>query len=523
MKQYKYKTSFSSVIKKISNLEIDKYISLAGLEKLRPLLPKNINLEESPDLIGVVGNLANGGISNKNGDGITNETAVEIGKNFIWRYINGVHRRGSILGVICNAGFSDFVSNKILTEEEARTQEDPINISIAFVLYKTVVSDKFIELLEESVDETSPNYNNLSLSWELAFDDYDISIGSKIIKDAKIITDTEDKKKYEKYLIANNGNGKDEDGNLINRIIRGSFLIPLGAAIVQNPAGDVKGLYLIDEDKNNEENDKDNKESISKTIITTLNNKITSQIENSNVINNDNIKEKSLSMSKKITKLEELTDETLKECRADNIRELIDEEIKKASEKWVKERDEKSNALVESEKKQKEIIADYTSAKAELETIKKQLEDLKNKAVVQERQEKFNGWMSYFDDKYELEKEDKEILASDLSSVVSDEDFTKYQKKMEILLKSKNKASLAAKKAAEDKEKEDKEKTEKTKESLASTKETNGEKIEAALENGEKGTNLPNGTTVEETLRDKFKKAFSAENMIQGLKKKVTV
>ena len=299
------------------------------------------------------------------------------------------------------------------------------------------------------------------------------------------------------------GNGQDDDGNIISRLVCGT-VYPLGAAITSSPAAKLSQIFVPDE-------------IISITVVNKSENSIiTSHSENLAVINNDiNNKnnEKPISMTK-ITKIQDITDEVLKECKANTVIDFINDEITKASDKWSKERTEKENALAEVQKKQSDALASTEKAQKDLEIVQKQLSEIQNKVVAQEKQEKFNGRMSYFDDTYELDSDYKGIIATDLNSLNSDEDYTKYQKKMDILLKSRNKETIVSQKLEAEKNKE-----KKTQESTASTKETNGEKIESALENAEKGAGLPNGTTVEKSLFDEYKEAFSLDNMVQGYKK----
>ena len=198
MKEFKYKSTFAGNIIKISNDEVDKYISKAGLEKLKPLLPEDVDLSKNPDFIAVVLNAAVAGRVNANGDAITNETAINTARNFVNKYVNIEHNRDRVKGVIINYGFSKFGSNDLLTEEEARSSTDPFNISLAVLLWKLTLGDKFVELLEESVDPTSSNYQKVNASWELLFSDFDIGVGTKNINESKIVTAEKEKKELER-------------------------------------------------------------------------------------------------------------------------------------------------------------------------------------------------------------------------------------------------------------------------------------------------------------------------------------
>jgi uncharacterized coiled-coil protein SlyX len=498
MNDYPFKSTFASRIQKISNSELDKYISIAGLEKLTKLLPKEINLNENPDLIGIVGNLCVGGLVNKNFDAISNETAIKIAKSFVYKYVNAEHKKNIIIGTICNYGFSKYGTNEILTEEEAIKEENPINISIAVLLYKSVLSDRFIDLLENSVDENSPDYNSLSFSWELLFKNYDICVGSKYVSEAKVITDEKQKQEYEQYLPSNNGSGKDKNGNIVYRLIKDDFCVGLGVGIVSHPAGNVIGLEIVNseekEEKNEEKND-DISQNSKSDVILDRNDKQINPEEN----------------MPKITKLSDITDSILKEVSASVITDFIDSEIDKANEQWKSQVSAKEAEAAELTNKLAAAAEKAEQAQKELADLTKKFEDLNNKVVAQEAEQTFNARMSYFDSEYELDSEYRAIIASDIKNL--DEDgFVAYQKKAAVLFKSINKKAIAeAKEKAEAK---------KLLESNASTPNPSAADtvVEDALKNGEKTNEIPNSTTVAEDLYAEWAKEFDPKNCIVKIK-----
>lgn len=500
MIDYPFKSVFAARIQKISNSELDKYIATAGLEKLTKILPKEINLEENPDLIGVVGNLCVGGICNKNGDSISNETAIKIAKSFVWKYVDINHKKNVLCGTICNYGFSKYGTNEILTEDEAKQEKNPINISIAVLLYKSVLNDRFIDLLESSVDENSPEYNSLSFSWELLFKDYDICVGSKYVNEAKIVTDKEEKSKYEQYLLNNNGSGKDADGNLVYRLIKDSFCVGLGVGIVNFPAGNVLGLEIVnnEDDDDEEENEKSDISQNSKSDV------ILDRNDNKQVNNEEH-------MPTKITKLSDITDAILKEATASNITEFINGEIEKANEQWKTQLTAKETEVNDLSSKLTSASEKAQKAESDLAELTKKFEDLNSKIVAQETEQTFNSRMSYFDSEYELDKDYRAIIASDIKDL--DEDaFAAYQKKAAILFKSINKKAIA-----EAKEKADAE-AEKLKQSNASVSNTPDSVVDEAMKNGKKTDEIPNSTALGEDLLAEWAKEFKPEDCIVKIK-----
>jgi hypothetical protein len=161
---FKYKTSFSGKITKIYHDEIDKLLATASLESLKGLFPANVDLKKNIDLIGCVFNGAVAGRMNANGDSLDAKTAIEINKFFLFKAFDLGHSRSEIIGVICNTGYSKFGSNELITEDEAKELNEPFNMAYAAVIYKTLLSEELIEKLENSADESSPDFGQISTS-----------------------------------------------------------------------------------------------------------------------------------------------------------------------------------------------------------------------------------------------------------------------------------------------------------------------------------------------------------------------
>lgn len=247
----KYKLSFSSKVTKISNTEINKNISIAGLEKLRPLMPENINLDDNPDLMGIVLNAAVGNKSNRNHDAITNKTLVSIAKNFLYKQVDLNHSRKNNVGVIVNYGFSEFGTNKLLTAEEVENNPNPVNLSLAILVWTSVLDDKYIKSLEDSADENSPDFAGISASWEMWFDEYDIAVSEDgLITGAEIFSGP-DAEKVDSYLPSNKGKGY-INGKMVFRVLKhdeNNIVLPAGIGLVEYPAAHVSGLEIINNSK----------------------------------------------------------------------------------------------------------------------------------------------------------------------------------------------------------------------------------------------------------------------------------
>ena len=101
MKEFKYKTIFSSQIKPIVSEDRDKYLA-KGSEKLKKLLPE-IDLERNHDLLPICFEAFNINFFNKNRDGLDSETAIKLYKTFAYKFLDADHKRSNIIGVILSS------------------------------------------------------------------------------------------------------------------------------------------------------------------------------------------------------------------------------------------------------------------------------------------------------------------------------------------------------------------------------------------------------------------------------------
>ncbi len=244
---FKHSATFTSHAKIVVPDEQDRFIAKASIEPLRGLLPAGVDPEANPDLLYVAANGAVAGMVNKNGDAVSAATALSIYRTCAAKYINTDHEKGSVVGVILYPGLSRYGTNEVLTETQAAALSEPFNISFAGVLWR-VIEPKLARYLEKvggDLDEFA-----LSMSWEILFDDYSIGIaneGSKNVWDAAVVTAQDARfETLAKRLRGKGGNGKDESGRDIFRIIEGDAIL-LGFSIVPRPAAEVKGILPINE------------------------------------------------------------------------------------------------------------------------------------------------------------------------------------------------------------------------------------------------------------------------------------
>lgn len=184
---------------------------------------------------------------------------------------------------------------------------------------------------------------------------------------------------------------------------------------------------------------------------------------------------------------------------------LIQEAIKKGSEDYIA-KIEAEKALV---KTAEEAKASAEKRASELEVtiaeVRKQLEELNQRAVASELAAKYQERMASFDEEFDLDDEDRQIIASDIKDL-TDEAFEAYAKKCKKLMagKAKKGGNPFAKKGEDKKE-------EKKDEGCASTD------IKAAIASVKSDDAAPvNGVQVDQDLYAQMAAAFGASFKLDG-------
>lgn len=509
MKDYKYKTSFSAELRVLTSEETDKYLSVASLSKLKGLIPQSFIDNASIDLIPFAANGAVINRANKNSDSISTKEALEIYKGFISRPIDVEHKTDRICGHIINAGFSKFGSDELLTPEEAALLNEPFNLCIAGYIYRRF-NEKFADAIEESNDPTSDLYGKINLSWELGFTGYNIVKGSKNLSEAQIITDPKEEEKLAKFLTINKGKGKDEDGNFIYRLIN-KDLFALGFGIVAHPAADVEGMFIPEIPAKKDKNEADakiienNKEKIS-NIETSIVNKVDMKILTS------------------FAQIENLTDDELKETQASSIIKVVADKIREVSDSWKSKHD--AIAAEESQAKK-----DAKEAKDKADNLEKEVKAMKEDSKKKESEASFNTRMGSLDESFNLEKPHRAIIAKQIRDL-NDESFASWLTDFEVMNASKKKStaddmdSEAKKKEADAKaakDKKDKEDAEKDPESKAAKKQKMVQAAEEALaklKESDANVLIPNTSSGNQSLTEKFAGSFTMEDITTKNKRK---
>jgi len=501
---FKYTTTFANLqIKPMVSEEKDKYLSLASISNLKKFLP-DIDTDKNIDLLPIAFDACVVNRVNKNGDAINSTTAAEILKNFINKPINIEHDRSRVIGCILTANFSKFGSNESVAELDVKDMKEPFYITLGGVMWK-IINPQLANLVEESNDPSSENYMKVSASWELGFSDYDLVLldsNNKNLEDAKFITDEGQKDKLSKNLKALGGTGKINNKTYIYRQVTGD-VIPLGIGLTSNPAADVQGVAVKDNDEiavidiKSKEDESDSSD---------INENNISQ-NDENTVNQEGVINRIIM---KIENINQITDELLKQVKASSVTDFIQEELKKASEVFVAEKNEKDLAVKATNEKYEALSTESEKIKEELERVKAALTKFEEEKVAKANEEAFNLRMASFDEEFDLSDEDRQVLATDIKDL-NEEAFAAYKNKMAVLMKEKNKA---AKKAKEEEMK--KAKASEIKEEVkasASSEQSATEVVDEVLDNSNVEKNsIPNSTaTADVSLREKYSKAFGFE------------
>ena len=503
---YKYTAKFEYEVS-ACEASAASYFSKASLENLESLIPSDVDLNKNIDLMAVAFNAAVINRFNKNGDGIDSKTAVAINNYFVHKPTNIEHNRDQVVGHIVSSGFSTFGDSQIMSEEQVLSSTEPINISLAAVVYK-MANESLAEMLEGSDSISAPT---ISTSWELGFNEYAVAVGSQDLKDCEVLYG-EEAKNLEKNLVAFGGSGKLEDGRACHRLVIGE-VFPLGVAFTTKPAADVEGVYVAEDKQiNNEELVAKSKSFNNMKNKSSQNNK-TNVIENEETIN--------METEKLINSLEALLDEKRRandfsEEAVASISKLVNDVIIEKSTEWKSRVEEAETQKQEIEQAQAEMANKYDAIENELKSAQEKIQQLEEENSVRERETAFNSRMEALSSEFELGEDDLKIVASEVQTLGLEEAaFDSYKEKFDKIWSHKNKEliksqaeELEAKIQAEVQRRLSENSVEEKPEAIA----------EAALENvEEEAENIPNNNSESAeddlSLADKFAQAFTSENI----------
>lgn len=514
-KKFPFESLFASdPVRIFSPSSGDIYLAKAGIDSLKPFLDSSIDLEKNYDLMGVAFNAFVVNRVNKNDQVISTEVALSSVENFKFKPMNIEHKRKEVVGMITGYGFSEFGTDKPLTLDQVKDKKDPFNVVLSGFVWR-IVDPEFSEKLEASSDPSSLTYLSVSTSWEMGFKDFSIAKGGKNLIESEVIEDQEKIDELKSRLSHFGGEGEDEDGlkmylNLIGEVL------PLGIGFTMRPAADVSGVKVAGSNDFNLNENITKKEEHQSLSSQTEKNDVKpviylNSLEGDGEIAASSIDEKRKSNKNKkdmlIKSINDLTDESLKQIAATDVRELFEEEIKKASEKFSLEKKEKEGVLAEIEKDKNNLISQVENLEEANKRLQAELEDIKNVFAEKQKEELFQNRMTSLDEEFNLEDEDRQVIGEQILNL-DEESFGKWYKAFSVFAKSKNKKanSISSEASLSDK-------NQRTEEEVKQIEEEASAAIINASARKEEKT-IPNGGEMgEKTLREKFAQAFSNKNI----------
>ena len=418
---------FEGKVREIRDEEFESFGLSQGAikEAAESLLPEGFDPDQNIDVLPVVFNLAKVNEFNKNGDGIDAKTAVAAVKRFINKPINIEHKKDKIVGHMINASFSerefDFKNNDI---ESYADKKEPFYINAAGLVYKSVYP-QLAEAIEDASEKDDESYQSISTSWELAFKEFEVAVGSKFLEDSTIATGAE-KEELKQYVKGLGGKGEDPQGKPVNRLIVGQTY-PLGAALTRNPAAAVKGVYTDKDDANDKKIEK-----ISRNAnINVKSDKL------KNIFNMDKVQFDQL-----ITQLSKSVASAVKEgSEAKTVSESIRDTLVEHNESWTAKMEVEKEAKAKAEAELEELKDSFKQTKEELDSLKS---DVEAKAAV----DLFNDRMNFVDNDYDLNEKEMALVTAEVKELgSSEEDFNSYKEKLEVIFAHKLKKNIEAQEA----------------------------------------------------------------------------
>ena len=502
--KFKYTTNFSNVILASGDIDSpDLNISRASLDSLKDIIPGDVDLEKNMDLLAVAYNAAVVNSFNKNGDGIDSKAAVRILDQFKHKPTNIEHQKQKIVGHIVSASFSSFMDNELLSPEEVEEMNEPFNIALASLVYKTV-NPQFANLVEQSVDPESEYYHQVSASWEIGFNDFVLAVGSNDLRDAEIIDDEKMIDELKGNLKALGGEGKMKDGSPVHRLIVGD-IFPLGIGFTSNPAANVKGLTSSSRATKTLTEQK-NEKNISQNINSDVNNKKSIIMDNNEILNN------------LVSALEEkVSEKKFSEEAVATVSKIINDAILERNESFVQEKEQLETEKAELAKAAQENADAVKKLQEELSAATERVNQLEQEHKQQEAVARFDARMSVIEDAYELDEESRKVVAHELKDLdESEEAFAAFQEKLQVVLKHQNKEFIA--KQEEEFNAKLAEAVEKRLAELKNSDSSEEEVVEEAMDKVETeeevvANNNAESSEEELSLKQKFEKAFSEDNL----------
>jgi hypothetical protein len=487
-------TNLIGSIRVIKPEEMNKYgvTEKAVASAKKTLMPESFDAEKNIDVLPVVFNLAVVNKFNQNDDGIKTSVAMDLVKQFVNKPINIEHMKDKIVGHIINASFSDkqpeYEDNEI---EAYKDRKDPFYITAAGIIYRHIFPSLSEKLIQAS-DSENENYQSLSTSWEVGFRNYALAFGEGSMHEVEEMEEEDENYSSLKgNLKAYGGTGYSNKGR-VRRIINGPAYA-LGVGITETPAAEVKGLYVLIEDEEYEEEENEEEEMDKKNEMEEENDKLFSQEYKKSVKANKS----SFSMN------EQQFNQLMAKLQEGKASSEIALQIKKVFD----EQNEWKSQADANKKDLEKALAELDLVKTEFEKNNLELGSIKEEIEEKAAADLFNARVKAILDKYELTEAQEKIVIEDVKNLDSSEaSFENFKTRAEVLFAKQDKEAIASLEEAKKAE------IEKAAEQLLESKASKQDEVETELElevEEIEASNLPNNTAgyaSEETLLQKIKK-----------------
>lgn len=520
-KQYKHRTFFESFARTVPPVDKGKEkLAIASLSSLTGIFDSDVlgKIRQNPDLLAFSSCLVLADVANRNDDAVLREHLIKIAENFEYKFVDLEHNRQDCLGVIDETGWALYPSNELIDEGELETNNEPIQLVIGGYLWR-VINPDLCNLVEEASNENSPNYQKISTSFELLFNDYWVCLSPD--RNAKnpnarlIAPEDEDFAKYNKKLKANGGDGKD-GGMLVFRVLRNGIL-PVGAGIVRNPASGIKGIAVVGPDSELKEEESGEveveKEDENPAFAEASKKNISEKDEENSV--NENKSTNTIMVISSIndieTQFESFTKLPAKEATA-SIQKIMETKILELSTEYAAKEKAKDEALANEIKAKTDLEARASGLGKAVEELQAKLDEIERKQAAAANETAFNSRMAALDETFDLDDDDRAILVDEVKALESEAAFMPWMDKKKKLMKEKTKAYKMEKaKCLEDKM---------AKAGVKFTLADNGvdiKEIFASVKPSEDNVSIPNTPHLTENLADKIK-ALRSGISVAGVK-----
>ena len=151
---------------------------------------------------------------------------------------------------------------------------------------------------------------------------------------------------------------------------------------------------------------------------------------------------------------------------------------------------------------------EHAEVRESLDRVQTVLHKLEAEKAAKESEEQFTQRMSLMDEEFVLEDEERELIAADIKDM-GDEDFSSYQDKLNVLMKTKRREVVEAM----EEQKKAEEEAAAAQESQEAVEASAKDVVEEAIENSEpQEADIPNVMeAAEPTIFEKYKSAFDLD------------